>query len=466
MAKRISKVLRVSEDTLNKVGIFDGFVDIDSRLYVDPRLLRDSSAPEMKNGYKRFKKYFRDVYTLLRNTQNKNDVMWRNARTLLTFKEKPVMALGYSIHGTAGSAIGDGLACILTETAHQIIKAGIAEPTIFELVGLIESGIGPDRICDMTVAIIFPDFLEYSARMARKLKLSTLDYHGQSIPCDPETKKGIILVPEDILSSLPLAFDWDSRDFVLAQNEDLRRKVSSIIGKTWLQASRIKKPELKTVLMKYPQLIQDALNIYKRKKALRYNFDEDPAGEFAWEALARSYTNKYPLSLGMMELKRPEDVCGLVEKICIKYKTLVEDNGLWEAFWHNGKLRNERIAQLNLFGVSDAYCEANNVDITRESNGGRGPVDFKYSVGYKARVTVEVKYSSNKKLWNGWNKQLPIYNKAEKTKYSVYLIIRTSDNPKVIEKIQESALAEIRAGKRVPKVIVIDGRPASSASVA
>jgi len=466
MAKRISEVLGVSEDTLDKVGIFDGFVDMDSRLYVDPRLLRDSSAPEMKTSYKRFKNHFRDVHTLLRNTQTKNDVMWRKARTLLTFKEKPVMALGYSIRGTAGSAIGSGLACTLTETAHQIIKAGIAEPTIFELVGLIESGIGPDRISDMTVAIIFPDLLEYSARMARKLKLATLEYHNQTIPCDPDTEKGIVLVPADILSSLPLAFDWDSRDFVCAQNEELRRKVSSIIGKTWRQASRIKKPELKAVLLRYPKLIQDALNIYKSKKASKYNFDDDPAGEFAWEALAKSYAKQYPLGLGKTGLKRPGDVCGLVEKICMKYKTLVEDNGLWEVFWYNGKLRNERIAQLNLFGVSDAYCEANNVDITRESNGGRGPVDFKYSTGYKARVTVEVKYSSNKKLWNGWNKQLPIYNKAEKTKYSLYLIIRTSDDPKVIEKIQESALAETRAGKRVPKVVVIDGRPAPSASVA
>lgn len=464
MPKRISKVLRVSKERLANSGIFNGFVDIDSRLYVDPRLLRNSAAPELKKSYERFRKYFRGIFTLLRNSDAKNDVMWRQARRLLTFKEKPIMALGYSINGTEGSAIGEQLANELTDTAHQIIKAGIVEPTIFELVGLLESGIGPDRISDMTVAIIFSDLLRYSARIAREMGIVTVAYEGLSIPCYTTKGTPIVLIPEDILSSLPIAFDWDSRDFICAYNEELRSKVNPIIGKTWRQASRVKKRDLRKVLFKYPELIQDALNIYKSKKPRKYNFDEDPSGEFAWNELALRYTRQYPLALDKIRLDSPEKVYYLVEKICEKYKTLVENNGLWEVLWHNGKLRNERIAQLNLFGIADVYCEANNVDITRESNSGRGPVDFKYSVGYRARVTVEVKYSTNTKLWEGWKKQLPIYNKSEKTKYSIFLIIRTSDKFKTIERIQESAIYKTQQGQRAPKVIVVDGRPASSAS--
>jgi len=332
------------------------------------------------------------------------------------------------------------------------------------LVGLLEQGIGPDRISDMTVAIVFPDLLKYSARIGREMGLVTVESGGLQIPVDSETGEEIVLVPEDILSSLTVAFDWDSRDFICAYNEELRSKVNPIIGKTWRQASQVKKKELKKVMFKHPELIRDVLDIYKSKRAFNYDFERDPCGEFLWNVLAEDYCKRYPLSFGTTKLTNPERVHRLVEEICEKYKVLVENNGLWEVFWYEGKLRHERIAQLSLFGISDSYCEANDVDITRESNGGRGPVDFKYSTGYRARVTVEVKYSTNTRLWHGWEKQLGIYNKAERTDYSIFLIIRTSDKFKTIEQIQASAIERSRRGERVPKVIVIDGRPSSSAS--
>jgi len=462
--KQINEVLGVSEGELAEVGVFNGFVDIDSRLYVDPRLLRSSEAPELKGSYNHFTKYYDDIFTLLRSSKTQEDAMWRQARKLLTIKEKPIMALGYSIDGIEGSAIGPKLAENLTNTANEIIKAGITEPTIFELVGLLESGVGPDRISDMTIGIIFPDLLRYSQRIAQQLGLATFRYEGFTIPYNSGTGDPVVLIPEDILSDLPLAFDWDSRDYICEYNEQLRSTVNPIIGRTWKQAARAKKTDLRKLMFRYPELIQDALNIYKSKRPCGYNFEEDPSGEFAWNILATKYTGQYPLSLREIKLEGPEEVYSLVNRICEKYKALVEDNGLWEVFWYKGKLRNERIAQLNLFGVADAYCEANNIDISRESNGGRGPVDFKYSSGYKARVTVEVKYSTNSNLWNGWEKQLPIYNKAEKTNYSIFLIIRTSDRFKTIEKIQASAMEAEREGRRSPKVIVVDGRPATPAS--
>lgn len=463
MARRISQVLGISEDTLSECGVFNGFVDVDSCLYVDPRLLRTTEAPELKASYDRLQGYFKDVFNLLRHSKDRNDIFWRNAQNLLTFKEKPIMALGYSIDGTNGTAIGAGLADALTETAYQIIKIGILEPTIFELVGLLESGVGADRVSDMTVAIVFPDLLSYAARVAKELGLATVEYDEVLIPCD--TKKApVVLIPEDVLSDLPVAFDWDNRDYICAHNEALRSKVNRIIGKTWKDASRARKSDLKKLMFKYPELMLDALNIYKTKKPRKYDFGEDPSGMFAWNALAKNYCKEYPLALESIRLDSPERVFTLVEKICERYKVLMEDNGLWEVLWHNGKLRRERIAQLNLYAVGDAYCEANNIDITRESNSGRGPVDFKFSAGYRARVTVEVKYSTNTRLLHGWEKQLPIYNKAEKTEYSIFLIIQTSDSIRTIEAIQASASEQSRQGKKVPKVIVIDGRPSRSAS--
>jgi len=110
VARRISEVIGVPEEQLKEAGVFNGFVDIDSRLYVDPRLLRYSEAPELKASYGRLNRHFKKVFTLLKNSKVKNDAMWRQATRLLTFREKPVMALGYSVNGTGGSAIGETLA--------------------------------------------------------------------------------------------------------------------------------------------------------------------------------------------------------------------------------------------------------------------------------------------------------------------------------------------------------------------
>ncbi len=171
MSIKISEELGVSEKTLSKAGIFNGFIDIDSRLYIDPLLLKTSKEPEMQEAHKSFKTYFEKVFLLLKHSKDLNDALGRKAIDLLTFPEIPLIGLGYSADGIQGSGIGPELAQNLTVTAKQIIDAGINEPTIFELVGLLEEGIGPDRISDMTASIIFGHLLKYSERLAKKSTL-------------------------------------------------------------------------------------------------------------------------------------------------------------------------------------------------------------------------------------------------------------------------------------------------------
>ena len=43
--------------------------------------------------------------------------------------------------------------------------------------------------------------------------------------------------------------------------------------------------------------------------------------------------------------------------------------------------RHERFAQLLFYAIAAAYCEANDIDVSPESDAGAGPVDFKLSSG-------------------------------------------------------------------------------------
>jgi hypothetical protein len=101
--------------------------------------------------------------------------------------------------------------------------------------------------------------------------------------------------------------------------------------------------------------------------------------------------------------------------------------------------------------------------LSREPNAGRGPVDFKVSKGYHAKVTVEIKFTSND-IKSGYSKQLPIYNAAEKTEYSIFLIIRNSDLDVGLENVKKLQAVERKAGRRTPEIFEIDGRIKSSAS--
>jgi hypothetical protein len=133
---------------------------------------------------------------------------------------------------------------------------------------------------------------------------------------------------------------------------------------------------------------------------------------------------------------------------------------------HNedGSPRRERAAQLTFYAIAQAYCEANDLDISPEADAGVGPVDFKFSRGYREKVTVEVKLSSNPRLINGYMTQLPAYDSAERSIASFYLLIQVTESDvgiRALEKIYRNRRDE---GKPWPKLIRVDGRIEPSAS--
>ena len=117
--------------------------------------------------------------------------------------------------------------------------------------------------------------------------------------------------------------------------------------------------------------------------------------------------------------------------------------------------------------VADAYCEANNLDLSRESNAGRGPVDFKVAGGYKARVLAEIKLSSNTKLVHGFERQVDEYTQAESAQRAVFVVIDVGYGGNWQKRLT-AAINKARGtkGKRAPEVVVIDGTPKRSASKA
>jgi hypothetical protein len=162
-----------------------------------------------------------------------------------------------------------------------------------------------------------------------------------------------------------------------------------------------------------------------------------------------------------------ENVYSVVKKICLEFKDLIENKGLYKLLVQKNDERvSEKKAQLLFFGVAYCYCSANDLKLSPEVNSGNGPVDFNLSKGFKANVNVEMKISDSNKLENGLWSQLNIYNKAENTDRSIYIIVKTNQNQsEKIDKLINVVNYRVSKGEKIPEILVIDSTYKESASV-
>jgi len=153
----------------------------------------------------------------------------------------------------------------------------------------------------------------------------------------------------------------------------------------------------------------------------------------------------------------------------VEFKQEVENTALWRTLWddHLSVHRIEKVVQAVAGSLWTAHCKANGVDISREVDAGRGPVDFKFSAGWQARALLEVKLIESSRLFTGASRQLPQYLASEQIECGVYVCLAFTDRDLTPErlKIVDDTLASLseKKGKKLTSVIV-DARPKKSAS--
>lgn len=212
MIRKLSSFLDIEPTALEAKGVFDAFIGVDTRLFVDPHLLKTTRIPEFADSYKKIEKYYEDILTLLQATERRGDRAWREAFKRLVFREMSGIAIGYGENTDAGSGVGPKLAGMLIESAQEIIRLGIRDPEIFALIGLFEPGFGADRLSDMTIRIIRDDILAYTEMVSRELKVKrvgkmTVRGETYSVPYFDENKP-LLFIPSEFLRSLPVALSF------------------------------------------------------------------------------------------------------------------------------------------------------------------------------------------------------------------------------------------------------------------
>ena len=169
---------QIDVEAFSKLGLLDPVLNADTRLFVDPVLLPSSKNSVIQaKGKAQFNKYFEDVIRLLQHSKTVGDVAWRNSARLLKLDEIPELCLGYGGNTTRGRDVAIDTQKRILSTAKEIIDLGIRDPELFSLVGLLEEGVGPDTIGDMTAHAILPALVEITAQAAKGLSIKVKDSH-------------------------------------------------------------------------------------------------------------------------------------------------------------------------------------------------------------------------------------------------------------------------------------------------
>ncbi|HPG91895.1 MAG TPA: hypothetical protein PK675_00620 [Clostridia bacterium] len=461
MAIFVSDYLGFNEE-LAELGVFDSIIDEDSNFFINLIRLKTTQVPEFQKSYERINDLFSSIATLLDISDKKEDKFYNTALKQFNFSEVNGINLGYS-ESRYGSGFGPLLRKQVIDDAFDIVKKGSKQPEIFQLVGLFEENIGPDRLSDMVATIILPDIVNYTKRINKELRITPelnpdLSFNDDLV-LNPYKNCEILLLPIDILQELPIAKCWDDIDRVIQENESIRQEINEAVSEEWYKwASGQKKQYLKEQIFKNPERCARVIDGYRRSTVPPIKLSSDL--DYFVAALFRQM-KKSNISFQAIEpevktsLRAAEDILNI-------FKDWVENNRGWNTIQETESTRREKVVQRLFHLGAKHYIQANNLDISFEPDAGRGPADFKVSRG--GDITVgEIKLSSNSQYLHGYTVQIEEYAIAEGTRQRVFVLVDTG-NPGRLKKITTEHQNRISSGEDVPILFIVDSTSKTAAS--
>ena len=454
---------------------FDAILDNDTKLFVDPFLIFKQTSRRWRGAHDKLISHFDTCFKLIaEGNRNPASIPYQKALALLKFPEPQEFCLGYTERGTRGAGGGMGYARLIAKAMEDAITRGLQDLRHFEELGILNEGIGPDRISDLACNILRADFISYTKQVASRhnLPVSRQRIWGagydprrkawatesHELPVNPCTNGPLLLLPQRFLRDLPVlnADDWWEN----YEAEQLRLDANyEVMG-------HVDKRTIVETARRNVSRVRDWEQQKEQTDPAPYDFSKDRLGVWQWDAATRAYVEANPLTI------RPPDsdraFFEVIDRVIEAYRHYIEEEGGWRLLWNDDKSeKHEEATQLLFKGIAQSYCRANNIVLDREVELGRGPVDFKFSNGYQHRAHLEVKKLHNGRFWHGLQAQLPAYLSSDNCPDGWYLAVRykatgtsttwARDLPRILKALSDRHRVSIR-------LKAVDGMPKPSAS--
>ncbi len=465
----------VAQEAVERHGAFDISLVADLPLFVDPFLLFNNR----KRRYRKLHDQMIDYLRFLRDKSANQQLDPGLIRAWYVFPEVRQNWLGFSLTGNRGRGLGKEFARALHANLGQLFRSfgdeKVTKGSHLEKLCLIREGVGRDNISDFTNNLILGFLLGFTQEFAKRsidqklrktFTVNKIRFNYETESWEPGTYdlpcfQGdyVLLTPKDILTKddtwinkNDLIRDFDAIPDAIP-NAGLRAQVNNYFRK--LLPRRPKKEDIRSAktstLIRFPELI-DYFIKYKEE-----------SGELA-ESLASAKVNFSRLLYVQQFTQLPQllkENTGFYETPGITYdeahqrvlffKDVIENKGGHRTFYVKGE-PIKREEDLHILYRMTWFASAS--DVTREANDGRGPVDFKVSMGSKDKTLVEFKLASNSQLKRNLKGQAPVYQKASDAKKTIKVIVYFTAAEK---KHVDGILKELKMTGD-PNVVLVDAR--------
>ncbi len=411
---------------------FDPILGADTRLFVDPFLIFKDDGELWARAHAELIAYFNIVFHMVGNTiQTPSAPERTKALELLRFPEPRPFCLGFTDSGTSGSGSGRGNARRICEAMELSINRGIENLAHFETLGVLNEGIGRDRISDLVCNVLIERFTRYTITVVSRHGIATEPHRIDRgafnatylrwdpvevrLPTNPENGLPVILTPRRFLRKLPSldAYDFWASSEAVQLRADLNYDISS----------NVRKKDIVDLARRDPEAVQNWTRAREGISPDPYDLEQDPMGIYNWLRHAQAYAAESPLSLAPVT-DEPAFV-SFIDSLIKDFKHFVEQRRGWYGLINDDSTpKDEEAAQLLFRALAESRCIAHNIVLDREVDLGRGPVDFKFSSGYENRALLEIKKLHNGKFWNGLEHQLTSYLESDRCSVGRFVAIQ------------------------------------------
>jgi hypothetical protein len=476
----LSEHLGVTAEKLEKIGVLNTNLGIDMKLFIDPKLIKHSAAPELRNAPDKIKKYFDQLLAI--NAQSTHSQRLVDmALGMIAVNEPKGLSIGYGDSRDTGTSIPLSVARASLRSLNEMLSVGFHDITVMEMLGLFISRFGSDSISDLIAHIIYVDLCEFTQRIASENGFATKVFEIAdrkfNLPSHPFKGTQIIFVPLDILSDLPLATTWEEIALAAAHNDRVRKDFNNLVGKSIKRfAANVKKNP--TIIMTSAIKMKTLVQTYSEANPKPYDVNEDPTGYLRLNAYSDEISGTLdPISTQFKDISGVRKL--IIDNIVPQYKRQIEELGANKLLYKRVGTTLQKVddaapiheegAQVLFHMVADQICQESNVMLSRESKTAPGAVDFSLGTGYVDKVVVEIKKSNNKNLLDGYSKQVTAYEKSEAANSAVYVVVivnqKNVENPdSQFSQLKLLHAKKIEAGERTPELCIVDGRIHDSAS--
>ncbi|ARJ04736.1 hypothetical protein B5808_05490 [Cnuibacter physcomitrellae] len=455
---------------------FDCELTTDTPLYVDPFLVFEDADSYWAETRQTVIDFFSLALSFVDAADG--DVTsphYLKAVRMLKFPEPSEFALGLSMGHPKGSGAGFTYAGKMAAALDLLSHRGVAQVQHIQAFALFCEGLGVDRISDIFCDIVKAKFIEYTQAVAARHELileevpvraarwnrttGRWDHMRARLPRSPVTREGVLLVPVRFLKDIPVVTPESFWTWADAGVGDVLRQELNYELNLELTKNERKEAAYRAARMR-PDLVMDYLQVVSETDNEPYDIEADPKLLVEWAEVGREAAAK---QVPIAKLSDESEFASWVVGLAKEFQHAVEETDLWKALWDEDlrKYRPEKIVQAIAGMLFAAHCRNADVDLTRESNLGRGPVDFKFSQGWRKRALLEVKLIPSTHFFTGISKQLPQYMTTEGASVGVYLCVGYTDRDFSPERLQpiEDTLRKLREDSGWSlEVIYVDAR--------